>query len=177
MPTPQFVLDLRRKVGHDLLWLSTAMGVVLDSGGQVLLGRRSDNGNWTLPGGIIDPAEQPADAAVREVYEETGVAAMPEVLTSIGVSPPLTYRNGDKVQYLEYCFRCRAVGGEAAVNDGELVEVSWHALDRLPDISQDTQRLLTTALASQAAAFSFSGLAAVLGQAGAITADGRLATR
>jgi 8-oxo-dGTP pyrophosphatase MutT (NUDIX family) len=55
MPTPEFVLDLRRKVGHQLLWLSTAMGAVLDEDGRVLLGRRADTGNWSLPGGIIDP--------------------------------------------------------------------------------------------------------------------------
>ena len=108
MPTPQFVLDLRAKVGHDLLWLSTAVGAVFDDAGRVLLGRRADIGVWTLPGGIIDPAEQPADAAVREVFEETGVVARPEVLTSVTVSAPMTYPNGDRVQYLEYCFRCPA---------------------------------------------------------------------
>ena len=54
MPTPQFILDLRAKVGQELLWLSTAMGAVFDDEGRVLLGRRADIGVWTLPGGIID---------------------------------------------------------------------------------------------------------------------------
>ncbi len=163
MPTPQFVLDLRQKVGHDLLWLSTAMGAVLDADGRVLLGRRADLGDWTLPGGIIDPAEQPADAVVREIFEETGVLAVPEVLTSVGVSPAITYQNGDKVQYLEYCFRCRGVGGQARVNDGELSEVAWHAVHDLPVLDEATRRLLATALTGQAATFTFSGLAQVLG--------------
>jgi 8-oxo-dGTP pyrophosphatase MutT (NUDIX family) len=132
MPTPQFVLDLRQKIGHDPLWLSTAMGVVLDDRHRVLLGRRNDTGNWTLPGGIIDPGEEAADAACREIYEETGVLAIPELLTTISVSPTITYPNNDRVQYLEYCFRCRAAGGEARVNDGELVEVAWYGLDALP---------------------------------------------
>jgi 8-oxo-dGTP pyrophosphatase MutT (NUDIX family) len=166
MPTPPFVLELRQKVGHDLLWLSTAMGAVLDADGRVLLGRRADVGIWTLPGGIIDPAEQPADAAVREIFEETGVLAVPETLTSVSVSGAIAYANGDKVQYLEYCFRCRAVGGEARVNDGELSEVAWHALDDLPVLGEPTSRLLSTALGAQAAAFTFSGLAEVLGQSG-----------
>ena len=163
MATPQFVLDLREKVGHDLLWLSTAMGAVFDDDGRVLLGRRADVGVLTLPGGIVDPAEQPADAAVREVFEETGVVALPETLTSVGVSPPLTYPNGDQVQYLEYCFRCRAAGGQARVNDGELSEVEWHALDRLPVLGPVTRRLLSTAIGSDRADFTFSGLAEVLG--------------
>ncbi len=165
MPTPQFVLDLRRKVGQDPLWLATAMGAVLDADGRVLLGRRADSGNWTLPGGIIDPAEQPADAAVREIFEETGVVAVPELLTSIGVSEPITYANGDRVQYLEYCFRCRAVGGRARVNDGELVESAWHSVDSLPELGAGTTRLLTTALTADSAAFTFSGLDEVLGSA------------
>jgi 8-oxo-dGTP pyrophosphatase MutT (NUDIX family) len=164
MPTPQFVLDLRQKVGHDQLWLSTAMGVVLDDR-RVLLGRRNDTGNWTLPGGIIDPGEQPADAACREIYEETGVVAVPEVLTTISVSPPITYPNRDRVQYLEYCFRCRVAGGEGRVHDGELVEVAWHSLDALPVLGPATTRLLTTALEADAAAFTFSGLREVLGEA------------
>jgi len=164
MPTPQFVLDLRRAVGHDMLWLSTAIGAVFDAEGRVLLGQRADIGVWTLPGGIIDPGEQPADAAVREIFEETGVIATPEVLTSIDVSPAITYRNGDQVQYLEYCFRCLAVGGDARVNDGELAEVAWHALDDLPVLGAATRRLLTTALTATAAQFTFSGIAQALGQ-------------
>jgi 8-oxo-dGTP pyrophosphatase MutT (NUDIX family) len=165
MPTPQFVLDLRQKVGHDRLWLSTAMGVVLDDRRRVLLGRRNDTGNWTLPGGIIDPGEQPADAACREIYEETGVIAVPEVLTTVSVSPPITYPNGDQVHYLEHCFRCRLAGGEARVHDGELVEVSWHDLDALPVLGPAMTRLLTTALEADAAAFTFSGPGEVLGRA------------
>jgi 8-oxo-dGTP pyrophosphatase MutT (NUDIX family) len=163
MPTPDFVLELRRRIGHDPLWLSTAMAAVLDERGRVLLGRRADSGAWTLPGGIIDPAEQPADAAVREVYEETAVVATPEVLTSISVSPPISYANGDQVQYLEYCFRCRLAGGDARVNDGELEEVAWHDRSSLPPLGPITARLLSTALTANSATFTFSGLDEVLG--------------
>ncbi len=145
------------------------MGVVVDEKRRVLLGRRNDTGNWTLPGGIIDPGEQPADAACREIYEETGVVAIPEVLTTISVSPPITYPNGDEVQYLEYCFRCRVGGGGARVHDGELVEVAWHDLDVLPVLGPATTRLMMTALTADAAAFTFSGLGAVLGQGVAVT--------
>ena len=167
MATPQFVLELRQKVGHELLWLSTAMGAVLDGGDRVLLGRRADNGAWTLPGGIIDPAEQPADAAVREIFEETGVIAVPDALTSITTSGPMTYPNGDKVQYLEFCFRCRAVGGTARVNDSELVEVGWYAADALPDLVGQHRWLMTVARERRAAtAFAFSGVDAVLGRVG-----------
>ncbi len=74
--------ELRSLVGHRPLWLSVAIAVVMDEEGQVLLGRRTDTGSWALPGGIIDPGEQPADAAVRECFEETGIVAAPETLSS-----------------------------------------------------------------------------------------------
>jgi 8-oxo-dGTP pyrophosphatase MutT (NUDIX family) len=45
---------------------------VLD-GERLLLTKRSDNGQWCLPGGGIDPGERPAEAAEREVLEETGL--------------------------------------------------------------------------------------------------------
>ncbi|HEX9063659.1 MAG TPA: NUDIX domain-containing protein [Streptosporangiaceae bacterium] len=164
MPTPEYVLKLREKVGHEMLWLTTAAGVVLDQGGRVLLGRRADNGAWALPGGIIDPAEHPADAAVREIFEETGVIAEPELLTEISVCEPIRYRNGDLVQYLEFAFRCRAAGGEARVADSESVEVGWFAPAELPPVSAAVHARITRALSSsEKASFTFSGIAAVLG--------------
>jgi 8-oxo-dGTP pyrophosphatase MutT (NUDIX family) len=167
MPTPDFVLSLRAHVGHELLWLSTAAGVVLDDAGRVLLGRRSDSGIWALPGGIIDPGEEPADAAVREIFEETGVIAVPETLVAVTVSGPITYQNGDLVQYLEVLFRCRPVGGRARVNDSESVEVGWHELDTLrglPDLNAGSLRRITRVLSGGVGAdFAFSGVAKVLG--------------
>jgi 8-oxo-dGTP pyrophosphatase MutT (NUDIX family) len=164
MPTPEFVSGLRAHIGHDLLWLSTAAGVVLDADGRVLLGRRSDTGNWGLPGGIIDPGEEPADAAVREIHEETGVIAIPEALVAVSVSGVVTYPNGDVVQYLEVLFRCRATGGTARVNDSESVEVSWHALEDLPDVDARTLRRISQATAgTDRAAYAFSGVEKVLG--------------
>jgi 8-oxo-dGTP pyrophosphatase MutT (NUDIX family) len=159
MSIPAFVAELRSLVGHRPLWLCVAIAVVLDDDGQVLLGRRADTGAWALPGGIIDPAEQPADAAVRECFEETGVTAVPEALTSVTVSQPRTYANGDQVQYLELTFRCRPVSGEARVNDEESLEVRWHALGALPELGAAQLSLLTQALKhDRAAAYHFSGL-------------------
>ena len=73
MPTPEFVLELRKKIGHDLLWLNGVTGCVLDDRGRLLLGRRSDTGEWAMIYGINEPGEQPADTVVREIKEETGI--------------------------------------------------------------------------------------------------------
>lgn len=163
MPTPDFVARLRAHVGHDLLWLSSATAVVLDEHRRVLLAQRSDTGRWALPGGIIDPAEQPADAAAREVFEETGVVAEPERVIEVTVSPRFAYPNGDEVQYLDVVFSCRAVAGEARVNDGESLDVGWYAPDSLPDVSPRAVAFVRQAMSdSSAAAFAFSGVSRVL---------------
>lgn len=65
MPIPEFVLALRAKVGTDLLSLVGTTGVVRDEAGRILLGKRSDTGDWALPSGIIEPFEQPAQALAR----------------------------------------------------------------------------------------------------------------
>jgi ADP-ribose pyrophosphatase YjhB (NUDIX family) len=169
MPTPEFVISLRAHIGHDLLWLSTAAGVVLDDDGRVLLGRRADTGTWGVPGGIVEPGEEPADGVVREIYEETGVIAVPELIAGVSVSGRVTYPNGDQVQYLEVLFRCRAAGGTARVNDSESVEVSWHTVESvagLPDLHERTLERIRRGLAARdgaPASFAFSGLDAVLG--------------
>ncbi len=135
MPTPEFVLDLRRKIGHDPLWLPGVGGVVLDDAGQVLLGRRADTGAWTIITGMVEPGEEPAVALRREVEEETGVVVEVEYLLGAGVVGPVTFPNGDVCSFLNLDFRCRYVGGIARVNDDESLDVRWFPLDALPALN------------------------------------------
>lgn len=60
-----------------------AYACVVDDG-RVLLTRLSGGeGLWTLPGGGIDPGEQPVDALVREVHEECGLPIVPGRLLGV----------------------------------------------------------------------------------------------
>lgn len=101
--------------------------------GNVLLGRRSDNGRWAVISRILEPGEEPAQAIVREIAEETGVSAEVVALTSVAPSEVVEYPNGDLGQYLDLCFWCRAVGGDAYAADDESTEVGWFAPDALPE--------------------------------------------
>lgn len=131
MATPEFILRLRTRVGHELLWLPGMTAVVL-RGGDVLLVRRSDTGEWTPVTGICDPGEHPADTAVRECLEETGVRCAVEALAWVNVTGVVEYPNGDRTQFVDHTFRCRWVSGEARVADEESSDVGWFGLDRLP---------------------------------------------
>ncbi|MEV0321116.1 NUDIX hydrolase [Streptomyces sp. NPDC050658] len=136
MATPDFIRTLRADIGHQPLWIPGVTAIVFDDEGRVLLGRRSDNGKWSVIGGIPDPGEQPAECAVREVFEETAVHCVPERVVLVEALEPITYPNGDVCQFMDITMRCRAVGGQARVNDDESLEVGWFATDALPDLHE-----------------------------------------
>ncbi|MER8097323.1 NUDIX hydrolase [Streptomyces goshikiensis] len=132
MSTPEYIRAIRASAGHRLLLLPGVTAVVFDDRGRVLLGRRTDTGRWSVVGGIAEPGEQPAETAMREVYEETAVRCVPERVVLVQMLQPVTYANGDLCQFQDITFRCRATGGEARVNDHESLEVGWFEPDALP---------------------------------------------
>ncbi|MFD0392696.1 NUDIX domain-containing protein [Streptomyces nogalater] len=135
MAIPEFLRALRASAGQQLIWLPGITAIVFDDDGRVLLGR-SDTRKWSVIGGIPEPGEQPAACAVREVFEETAVHCVAERVVLVQALPPVTYPNGDICQYMDITIRCRAVGGEARVNDDESLEVGWFAVDALPGLDE-----------------------------------------
>ena len=141
MPVPEFILRLRERVGHDLLWLSGATAVVL-SEDRGLPVRRADDGRWAPVSGVVDPGEHPERTAVREALEEAGVACEVESLAWVNVTEPVRYPNGDVSQYLDLTYRCRWVSGEPYVADDESLDVRWFDLDALPPLAdRDSERV------------------------------------
>jgi len=145
MATPDFVLALREKIGTSPLWLSGVTAIVV-RGTELLLVRRADNGAWTPVTGIVDPGEEPARAAAREVAEEADVVAVPVRLALVDVTAPVVYENGDRSQYLDLTFRFDYVSGEPSPADGENTEARWFELDALPPMSDEMHRRIRAAL-------------------------------
>lgn len=153
MATPDFVLELRRMVGHAPLWLTGVTAVVL-RGDDVLLVRRADTAEWTPVTGIIDPGEQPADSAAREVLEEADIVADVERLVWVHTLAPMTYANGDQAQYMDLTFRCRWVSGTPHPADGENTDAAWFPLADLPPMPDDfAERIQLAAQPAGAARF------------------------
>jgi ADP-ribose pyrophosphatase YjhB (NUDIX family) len=149
MPIPDFIVDLRRYVGQAELWLPGVTAVVRRAD-EVLLVRRADNGQWTPVTGIVDPGEQPAVAARREVLEETGVSVQVEHLAWVNAGPPVVHANGDQARYLDLCFTCRYVGGTAHVADDESCDVQWFPVGNLPQMREIFHQRISAALDQQA---------------------------
>ena len=110
--------------------------VVTDHAARILLIRRTDNGNWALPGGAIDLGESMIDAAVRETREESGVDC--EIIGLVGIfTDPrhlIHYTSNDEVrQEFSIMLVGRAVGGEPTTSS-ESSEVQWTELARLPEL-------------------------------------------
>ncbi len=109
--------------------------IIRDDEGRVLLQKRSDDGTWSLPAGAIDPGETPAEAVVREAYEETGLHVVPEKVAGVfgGKGFRHTYPNGDKLEIISIVFLCRVTGGELGGLDGETLELRYMLPEEFPE--------------------------------------------
>ncbi len=111
-----------------------ASAVVTDSDGRILLQRRSDSGNWALPGGVMDIGETLAECAIREVREETGFDVQIERIVGIYSDPGhvLAYHDGEVRQEFSICLACTIVGGALAVSS-ESTAVRFFAPGDIPE--------------------------------------------
>jgi ADP-ribose pyrophosphatase YjhB (NUDIX family) len=101
--------------------------VVTNDRDDILMIRRSDNGNWALPGGAMDLGESLPACAVREVEEETGIRCEITGLVGIYTDPRhviLYTSDGECRQEFSVVFRARAVGGVPTTSD-ESRAVEW----------------------------------------------------
>jgi ADP-ribose pyrophosphatase YjhB (NUDIX family) len=112
-----------------------ASGIIADGAGRIVLLRRSDNGRWALPGGVMDIGESIAHAVAREVREETGLHVEPERVVGIYTDPGhvFAFDDGEVRQQFSICFACRLVGGEIRASN-ESTDVRFFSpadIDRL----------------------------------------------
>ena len=103
--------------------------VVGNDRGEVLLIQRADSGLWLYPTGWADVGYSPAEVAVKEVYEETGIVCVPERLIAVidGLRAGFT-----RIPLYSLVFHCRAVGGELLAHPQECADVGWFSEDDLP---------------------------------------------
>ena len=100
---------------------------------QILLVKESSDGKWAMPGGWMDVGDKPAEAAVREAYEESGFNVQVEKVIGVydanRLSRPLDLFHAVKIVYL-----CRIINGKATTSF-ETTEVKFFNFNELPELS------------------------------------------
>lgn len=116
-----------------------AYGVITE-GDRILLAHWNESGRsgWTLPGGGIDPGEDPVDAVVREIAEETGYSAEAGELLGIDSKViPAEHRfvpDAGPLHALRIVYRATVTGGALAnERDGTTDEAAWFSLESIPN--------------------------------------------
>ena len=113
--------------------------VVVNDEGSILMIRRSDNGNWAVPGGAIDLGESVAQAAVRETLEESGIVC--EITGIVGIySDPkhviLYTSNGEVRQEFSIVLTACALSGQPTPSS-ESTDVRWMPVSDVAGYTMD----------------------------------------
>ncbi|WP_145136458.1 NUDIX domain-containing protein [Paenibacillus sp. Y412MC10] len=88
----------------------TGGAVIQDQAGRILMQRRSDYGDWGLPGGAMEPGETIEETMRREVMEETGLVVLKDELMGVYSGPRMqyTYPDGNEVVFVMFIFKAEA---------------------------------------------------------------------
>ncbi len=128
------------------------IGAIIIEDARVLLVKRAHppiQGQWSIPGGVLEVGELVREAAVREAREETGLIVEPGEL--LGVYDRVLRNEEKRVQYhyVLIDFLCRRVGGELmAASDA--AEVRWFTREELPSLklAEDTEDVIRKGFAT-----------------------------
>jgi ADP-ribose pyrophosphatase YjhB (NUDIX family) len=137
--------QLRALAGERTLLLTATRVVLRDDRDRLLLIRRSDNGHWSVPAGAMELGESIADCAVRELREESGLAATAVTAYALHTGPDYTHRNmfGDIYQHFVVLFRADKWHGELVRKTDETIDAGFFPEAALPQpLSGGTEETL-----------------------------------
>ncbi len=129
-----YISGIRKHIGHELV-MTVGCAVLLENEkGQLLLQKRSDTGEWCVPGGALEPCETYLEAAEREIFEEVGIRVSDLKLFGLysGDDRVIHYPNGDVVYSLSVVFTTDKYTGVISDTDTEVLEHRFFARDELP---------------------------------------------
>lgn len=109
--------------------------IIFDKENNVLLQKRADVGLWGIPSGHVEPGETVTAAAIREVYEETGLNIKTCRLIGVYSEPQsqvFNYPNGRTVHFVTVCFLAQVIGGTLSCNSTETLDIGYFPVDDLP---------------------------------------------
>lgn len=132
---------LRQYVGHRPIILPGSVVIILNDKNEVLLQKRHD-GNWGLPGGLMDLGESFEEVAKREVFEETGLVVKNLTLLNVysGSEYYLKVPNGDELYSVTAVYYTKDVSGDLKVDYTESEKMQYYPTTNLPKEITDEYR-------------------------------------
>lgn len=129
-----YIMELRKKVGTSPVIMVGACVIVVSPEQKILFQLRKDNGCWGLPGGSMEPGESLEQVAVRELFEETGLAGVKLSLLQVfsGKDMYYQYPHGDEVYNVVAAFICNTYSGQLLKEENEVAALQFFSLDELP---------------------------------------------
>ena len=129
-----YIQEVRALVGTRPLVLVSAMVVILDDGGRILMQRRARTGRWHVPGGYLEPGESIEDTARREALEETALRVRRLELAGVysGADFHWFAPNGDEIYNVTVAFVARNFVGEPQADGAEGTAVRFYVPKDLP---------------------------------------------
>lgn len=124
---------LRQYVGHRPIILPGSVVIIVNEYDEILLQKRH-NGNWGLPGGLMDLGESFEEVAKREVLEETGLTVKNLKLLNVhsGANYYLKVPNGDELYSATAVYYTKDFSGKINIDYSESTDMKYFATDNLP---------------------------------------------
>ena len=138
-----YIKDLRKDIGNKKILLNCA-GAVIVKDGRILFQRRADNHRWGLIGGLLELNETYAEAAAREIREETGLEVRFTSFLGIYHNHHMEWSNGDKAHTIGAYFAAEIVGGEPRP-DEESLELKFFSQEEIPELFAEDHRAVIDA--------------------------------
>jgi mutator protein MutT len=137
MGMSDYYKKLREKVGNGLIFMPSVAGIIRNDLGEILLQNKGNGEKWSLPAGAIELGEAPAEAVVREIWEETGLYVVPKKLLGVfgGKDFRYQYPNGHQVEYNVFMFDCVIQSGELSPVDNETAELQYFSPRDMPELA------------------------------------------
>lgn len=125
--------EIQKRFSNELGYITPKVGTeaaLFNENGDILLIKRSDNACWALPGGWVEPCEEPEKTVAREIYEEVGLKVLPfRIVHAFGELPN---KNGVPHSQVVIVYLCKIINGELKSNH-EVLQIKYHNIEFVQD--------------------------------------------
>ncbi len=118
---------IRTHIRNGMIFSAGVTMVIRNRRGEIVLLKRRDDGEWSIPAGSREIGETIEETALHEAHEETGLTIRLKRLCALqsGSEMEWTYPNGHQTRFLSFKFEAEVVAGDLHVADHENTDARW----------------------------------------------------